>query len=332
MRSLLLLGAIAASGCVGASGNDQPPLNGIGGPYDCVYPDDASGELATGERMPRYVWENAQRADGSSFTFDLGDFHCSPEYDDYSSLILVVSAGWCAACPGYIQSVNAMQPGLEEEGALVVYLETQTRSFEAAGGDDAAEFLNELIADGPGLRVGDGDNSIPSDVDRQIRAFPTGFFIRRRDMRIVLAEDDANVGQLPYPELAAEPDADWETRIGGGLAPNCGAADEEAGEPNDSPNDAATIGLGTIAGGVCDPSYLDHFYVDVSGPWHLDLRFTHATGDLDVFVLDPSTLTRLAGSTSVDDDEALDWEGPALVAVVGQRRSTAPYTLTITAR
>jgi thiol-disulfide isomerase/thioredoxin len=313
-------------------GNDQPPLNGIGGPYDCVYPANASGDLSTGEIIPQYVWENAVRADGSTFTFNLEEFHCSPEYEQYSSLVIAVSAGWCPACPGYIQSVNALQPELEDQGALVLYVETQNPAFEPATGEDAADFLEPLLEGGPGIRVGDGENSPTSDIDRQITSYPTGFFVRRRDMRIVLAERDANVGQLPYMQLAANPEADWAGELGGGLEGNCGPDDEEIGEPNDTPASPTTIGVGTIEGGICDSSYKDYYVVDVDGPWHLDLEFTHATGDLDVFVIDRLGYTRITGSASLDDNEALDYEGNSLIAIIGQQRSTAPYRLTITPR
>jgi hypothetical protein len=120
------------------------------------------------------------------------------------------------------------------------------------------------------------------------------------------------------------------------LPSTCEDGADEAYEPNDAPEEAATIGLGTFQGGVCEQRG-DFYYVDVEGPWRLSLEFSHAVGDLDVVLFRDGqpiveSCGELLGSTSSDDNEQLEWADPITVLVYGYEGATAPYTLSIEAR
>jgi len=117
-----------------------------------------------------------------------------------------------------------------------------------------------------------------------------------------------------------------------------GGCVEEAGEPNDSVAQATALGAGVLQGGVCDDE-ADHFRIRHGGAWRLDLEFSHAEGDLDLYVVDEGSGGVLAdaqgnvvGSESLDDDEALDWGGNATVVVVGYQGARARSSLRLTLR
>ena len=301
-----------------------PPVDS-GTIADCVYPSGPTG-LGSGDVIAPYTWSNARDETGAVFDFSLEDFHCDPAYAEYKSIVLYVGAGWCPSCPQEMRRVNSMSSVLQSERALIVYMEGQDRSYNDASSASAADYVESVIgSSAPGIRVGDGDSSQPMAIFRTLRTVPSGFFIRRSDMRIVAAGPES--GQLRYDDLAREanvdgpdPDPDPDPPP---PPPDC---TEEPGEPNDVPGSATPLS-GTIAGGICNAA-ADYFQVNVAGSWRVDLSFSHSQGDLDLYVIDGSS--RVASSDSTTDDESVSWTGPAIVEVLGYRGATAPYQIALT--
>ena len=80
--------------------------------------------------------------------------------------------------------------------------------------------------------------------------------------------------------------------------------------------------------GICTSSP-DWYRISIAGRWRLDLDFSHAIGDIDMFAIGSGGAV-IATSDSADDDESFTVTGPALVRVEGWRGATAPYRLTLT--
>ena len=123
---------------------------------------------------------------------------------------------------------------------------------------------------------------------------------------------------------------------GGTLEPNCGSADEESYEPNNSPAQASSIGASVIEGGICDQN-ADFYEINISGNWEAFLEFAHSVGDLDMYIWDSSAnepatdgAGNYIGSDTATDDERFSCAGQALLMIYGYNRTTAPYVLTIT--
>jgi hypothetical protein len=174
-----------------------------------------------------------------------------------------------------------------------------------------------------------------------IEYFPTSFVIRRSDMTLIADQRDGSY-YLPLVEIAQDPDADWSSPPQPGIVPelatNCEDGDEEVFEPNNTPDEAGAIGDGDfIEGGVCD-SQPDYYQIDIEGDWTLNLEFSTATGDLDMYVWDNEAQAPMQGddgsaigAESTSDDETFSYSGPATIMVYGFRGATTPYTLTVTA-
>ncbi len=71
----------------------------------------------------------------------------------------------------------------------------------------------------------------------------------------------------------------------------------------------------------------------------MELEFSHALGDLDVYVWDQETDQAVIGpdgarlgSDSADDNETLEYDGPAMIRINGFNNASAPYVMTIDAR
>jgi len=324
MRPLLLC-ALLLAGC---DGSTPPPGTDAGETTPpCEYPE-LSGDLRLGEVVPSWRWEGALDEHGEARTIDLERVHCDPEYDGYRSILVVISAGWCSACPEYIRAVDAARATLEDEGTLVLYVEVETASFEPATSEDAAAFIDGLIADGPGMRIGDADNSPANTVRGLVSRMPSGYFIRRRDMRII-ADQAESIYQLDFGALAADPEQDW-TPTPPPFVANCGPADEEAGEPNDALASATPIAFdGEVTGGVCAEGG-DFYRVDETGPWRFDLytEFLMTREDLNLrlFTLEGE---RIGGSTQRSNHDWIDYEGPAIVEVYGMDNDSTTYRVTL---
>jgi hypothetical protein len=215
-----------------------------------------------------------------------------------------------------------------ENGTLVAYLETQNARQEPETCAEAAEYLATYIGeDGPGIRLGDGDNTNGSGVADGGGPIPTAWFVRRSDMRIVAYQREHG-SRLPMAELSANPDRDWSDTFSGAPSTNCEAGDEEASEPNDRPTDASGAEPGVHHGGICNTA-ADYYRIEIAGSWTADLSFDHDTVDLDLVVRadNGDMLSTSDGETNM---ESVMHSGPAYLEVVAKNPgSTGAYDLTI---
>jgi len=325
--SVLLLPALLIGSCTSDTGILGPVLGGVGGPRNCTYPAEPHG-MSTGDVMPPYSWMGAVLPDGSTTDFSIEDFHCSTRYDDYRSLVLFMGAEWCGACPSYIAFLHELASTFAENGTLVAYLESENLRREPESCEEAAAYLEGYIGeDGPGIRLGDGDNTNGSGVADGGGPIPTAWFVRRSDMRIVAYQREFG-SRLPMAELSADPDRDWSDTFGGAPSTNCEEGDEEASEPNDRPTDAVSIEPGTHHGGICNTA-ADYYRIEVAGAWTAELTFDHDTVDLDLVVRSDNGDVQ-AMSNGEESLESVMYSGPAYLEIVAKNPgSTGPYDLTI---
>ncbi len=82
-----------------------------------------------------------------------------------------------------------------------------------------------------------------------------------------------------------------------------------------------------IAGGICDAEP-DFFEITETGSWTATLTFSHATGDLDMEVLNAAG-TQIGLSETPTDNEEISGSGPGLLRVYGWEGAQAPYSLTL---
>lgn len=322
--ALACAGLLLVSACDGGEPEtDAGPEIDAGPP--CEYPE-FSGELAMGETMPNFRWEGVRNDLGEVVDFDMEEFFCSPEYDQYDSIVLVISAGWCPACPEYIANTNAMSSAILDEGGLILYLEVETADFELADSASAEMFLNDIIMDGPGLRMGDADNTIAGAVRPLVSRMPSGFFIRRRDMQIT-ADQKESIYNIDWPALAADPEQTW-VPTPPPFEANCGPTDEEATEPNDTLEAASPIGDGEeVMGGICAEGP-DWYRVDLTTPWRFDLYSDIFEGDLNLrlYTLEGE---RIGGSSQRSMHDWIDYDQPAYVEVYGFESASTTYRVTL---
>ena len=159
-------------------------------------------------------------------------------------------------------------------------------------------------------------------------------------MTVIATQKGRGVEHLPYVEIAQDPDADWGDPGPATILPvlpsNCPEGAEESGEPNNTPEEATQIGLGDFSGGICERRG-DFYFVDVNGPWRLDLEFSHAVGDIDLILFEDGQplydrMGMPLGAGSGTDNETFEWRGPVMVYIYGFNNETTPYTLTISER
>lgn len=321
----------------------EPPEDTSSGtlPGTCGYPMPEGWDI--GQVVPVVRWENALWADGTTTTLDLEEFFCNDEWSDYSSIHVVITTGWCPNCPNYINYVDSLGPQIEAAGGLVVFLTTETESGAPATHQYAQDHTVPYAPNNSGLRIGDGEGVPPMSIGSSptIQFVPTSLIIRRSDMRVI-TDQRASEYNLPFVEIANDPELDWSNPGAPTVRPdeprNCEELDEEVHEPNNRIDDAKTIEAEQIPGGVCD-SNPDFFYVDVEGPWSAFLEFDNEVGDLDMYVWDVEAqrpmqddLGEDIGGYSTDDNEYFEFADPAYLYIVGYDRATAPYNLLITDR
>lgn len=310
-------------------------------PEACYYPSELG--FGRGLAFPDFAW-NAMYHDGTPVILDLYDFHCNDElWGDYETMLFLITTDWCPNCPAYIEWIDALSDQLEEAGMLIFFLDVQDNQGRTTYTASSNEHVARYTPNGSGIRAGDGDNTQPDGVMESglVEYFPTSFVIRRSDMALIADQRDASY-YLPLVEIAQEPNADWSAPPQPGIVPeipsNCDESDEESFEPNNSSEVAGALPAGeTVEGGVCD-SQPDFYTIDIEGPWTLNLEFSTATGDLDVYVWDTEAQAALQGDggsaiggESTTDDETFSHAGPATIMVYGFRGATAPYSLTVTA-
>jgi hypothetical protein len=178
-------------------------------PGACAYPTDADGMIAKGGVMPALVWNDARTSDGTSIDFRLDTFHCSEQYERYSTVAFIVSAGWCPNCPAYMQAVNDRREAIEAAGGLVVFIEIENRAGAPATNAQAHDLVSREIGTDYGLRVGDGETApLDRPFGRAVSAVPTAYVVRRRDMRVIADRFEAS-GELDFAAIAADPERNW---------------------------------------------------------------------------------------------------------------------------
>jgi hypothetical protein len=287
--------------------------------------------------MPNVSWPVAYKGDGTQVPFSLEEAHCSEAYANKTIIIFDVGAAWCVPCTEYSRELNQRAAAIEAAGAIIVYVEAETTSYQLADTDYANEHLNRILGNGPGFRVGDADTQPTAGTfynSPLTTQFPTAFVVRTSDMKVI-ADQAAWNNMLPYAQIALHPDEDWTNPNRPPSVSNCGPNDEERGEPNNSSQTATPVQAGSFNAGICDAE-ADYFQVDHPGDWRLDLRFSHAIGDIDVFVWntqanEPLTVNgQEVGSDSGDDDESFTHSGPAVIRVFGYQGASAPYVFELT--
>ncbi|MCK6570307.1 hypothetical protein L6V77_04260 [Myxococcota bacterium] len=312
---------------------ETPPAPPEVPPADCAYPP-ADGTIALGRTMPYMVFPNARDAANTVRPLDLEAFHCDPAWAGYSALAFVIGTGWCSACVEYDAELARVAAAFEAAGGLFVMVEVEDANYAPVDSAGAWRILDRSFGGAPGLRVGDADTRpSPNSLSSQgiVASYPTAFVVRRSDMRVIY-DQAREAYTLDYPAIAREA-ADGPAP---GPAPG-GACTEEAGEPNDTVVQATPLAAGVeVSGGICDGAP-DYFQIDLPGAWRVDLTFSHAAGDLDLYQWDAARNDvaygpngRPLGSDSADDDERFSGQGPATLQIIGYEGARAPYRLRLT--
>ncbi|MBV69802.1 MAG: hypothetical protein CMH52_00505 [Myxococcales bacterium] len=325
-------------------------IGGVEGTLNtCTYPADFSPYLRSirtqggGEcpcdlpaPIPYVYWENAHYPSGEVKPLRFGDLHCD---ESVSIMIFVVGTTWCGACTSYAQRISQSAAAIEAAGGRIIFIELEDDNHAPCTSEIANRHLSRYIGD-VGIRVGDADTQpggggymANSGV---VRAYPTVVIVRRSDMRII-ADDSTGARDLDLVAVAQNPDQDWTAPAPAMVENRCDGPDEQS-EPNNSPMQAAPLGLGRQAGGICD-GHADFFEVRETGPWQLNVDFIHDVGDLDVAVWDTSVDGPLRGQNgevvggfTQDDGEIVEHVGPALIRISGFQGASASYSLTLIAR
>jgi hypothetical protein len=331
----------------GGGGSSEPE------PEPCSYPR-AGSSVTYNQTMPDLSWDTAYTASGST-SFSMEAFHCDPDYDSYGTVVFVIGTEWCPNCPQYERDVAAQATTLRNQGMLVVFAQVQDNNYNYPSSQDANRGLGRHVGSSPSLRIGDGETSpAPGTLYSFASSFPTAFVVRRSDMKVIADMDHAGWSGLDLSSLAQQnppqgnsggggnddqggppPDVGGDDQ-GGQNFPPSGGCSEESYEPNDGPNNAPHLSEGSFSGGVCD-GYPDFYFIPATGQWQLDLDFSHADGDLDVYVWDPFQNQPASngqggyiGSDGQGDGESFTHSGPSVVMVYGYQGATAAYNLSLT--
>jgi len=342
-----LAGCAGGDGTAGPEGEPsanepgaEPSDNGPDGEPDvgtgCTYPEN-DGSYAVGSVFPNLSFPGAINGDGSTTDFTFEKFHCDAEYERYTSLMILLTAEWCSACPQYVEMVRQLHPELDAAGVKIVSYVAEDRSGGLETNEAAHAYTSNYVADMDWLRVGsDPAGDIRDQAGRLWTATPNVFFIRKSDMVFATSQEDTQY-ILPLVRIANTIDQDWTDPNNPPFVSTCTDETEEDSEPNDTPDQAASLEVAVpVDGGIC-ASEPDFFRVTEEGEWQLDLLFSHESGDLDIYVAneDGSIMTEADGRTpigseSVTDNESFTYQGPALIRVHGYQGASAPYTLLLT--
>jgi hypothetical protein len=309
---------------------------------DCAYPE-WNGEIGVGHVLPPFTWSNAHKNGQVIGDFGAIDIFCDEDWADVDTVTFVVYPEWIPWLFEYVAYVDALAPQIQDARGRIVYVGAQDLRGGLLNSQQANTAIAELTPQGSGVRVGEADNTYATRLidTGLIDHMPSSFVVRRSDMTVLATQRTRALDHLPLVEMAQDPDADWSNPGPATIIPvlpsNCEEGDDEIYEPNDFPEQAATIGVGRFQGGVCARQG-DFYYVDVQGPWTMELSFSHAVGDLDLMALRRNGQPiadgsgRPAGASSSTDDEIFEWQGPVMVYVFGYDGATAPYRLVIRER
>ena len=304
----------------------SPYLQPIRGPLQLECP----CELAP--PMPYVFWESvlAERREEAVAISE-------PCQQETSILIVMLGTNWCSACTSFMQRVVERWDELEAAGAEIVFVQIEDYSNEECTSDEAQDHISRHIGEEVGYRVGDAD-SMPGSGNYftnagLVSSYPTVAIIRRRDMRVI-ADNSTGAGSLDLVQVALDPERDWTVPAVPEVQDNCNGQEEQS-EPNNDPEQRASLDVGTLTGGICDAEP-DYFQIDVTGAWRLELAFDNAVGDLDMVLWDDTNQEALRGSDGLvlgayttESTEVFEYVGPALLRVYGFNYASAPYTLTL---
>lgn len=306
----------------------SPYLQPIRGPLQLECP----CELAP--PMPYVFWESAYWPGGEKKALRFSELHCKQET---SIIIVMLGTNWCSACTSFMQRIVELWDDLEAAGAEIVFVQIEDYSNEECTSDEAQDHISRHIGEAVGYRVGDAD-SMPGSGNYftnagLVSSYPTVAIIRRRDMRVI-ADNSTGAGSLDLVQVALDPERDWTVPAVPEVQDNCNGQEEQS-EPNNDPEQRASLDVGTLTGGICDAEP-DYFQIDVTGAWRLELAFDNAVGDLDMVLWDETNQEALRGSDGLvlgayttESTEVFEYVGPALLRVYGFNYASAPYTLTL---
>lgn len=304
---------------------------------ECDYPR-FPANIVLGQAVAPVEWTTAFDETGAEFPFSLREASCSAEFKDFSSFILIVNAEWCPPCQAEIRDLGPEAEHLESLGTKLVFITLQNLNYGPINAQNASRFIDRYARGIRSIRTGIiGSNPERFfNNDAIIQAFPSSFVVRKRDMRVIADSRGLQYALHPLFELiVSDIEADWsDPRANVMFMNECGAGDEEAQEPNNTPAEATPIVVGDrFSAGICDVQP-DYWQIDADGPWTFTVEFSHAIGDIDMAFAGPDgrPLADRPAANSGDDNEVLQGEGAALIVVYGFNGASAPYTVSLTAR
>ena len=210
----------------------------------------------------------------------------------------------------------------------------------------AFRHMERLIGTGPGIRVGDISTELdpgagpttPAGEYMQPKAegtFPRAWVVRTSDMKVI-ADQNTSDYWLPFLLIAQDPDADWSSPPPPPPPPfesRCEDGDEEESEPNDTSFRPGRLQEGEQTGGICAPAP-DFYKIRASTGWQVTLTFTHADGDLDLYLWNKDEDEIMTdevgvpiGSWTESDTEVMEGTGNAIIMIMGYGGASNTYTL-----
>ena len=231
--------------------------------------------------MPYVFWVSAYWPGGENKPLRFADLHCR---EDVSVIIVMLGTNWCGACTSFMQRMAELSDELSAAGAEIIFVEIEDYAQEDCTTEEAQEHISRHIGEEVGYRVGDAD-SRPGQGNYftnagLVSSYPTVAVIRRRDMRVI-ADNSTGAGSLDLVQVALDPERDWTVPV----KPDVMTAAMVSSEPNNDPETAAPLEVGTLQGGICDAEP-DYFQINVTGRMATQLAFANAVGDLDMVLWD----------------------------------------------
>lgn len=335
-RGLLVSALVVTSSCAPAV--DEPKKEAddpVVVPEVCTYPTPTALE-GVGSVIAPIGWNVAMDNLGETSSLNLEDVYCrEAPFEDVETIFFVLVAEWCRFCPDYSKQVGELTPALEARKAMVVFVDMERTDASLPTTEDAEAYVNHYTENA--WRVGEADGVVPGSIHSSAPIWPflPGLFVvRTRDMKVIASRAESDV-ELPLLDIAENPDGDWATPPPA-FAPNCTEAEDEVGEPNDVIGDATALSAGApLSGGICTEAP-DFYTIDLAGSWRVDVSFSNAEGDLDLYVVDPVSGEPISeggepvGGFTTEDVETVTRSGPGAIAIVGYNRASAGYEIELT--